>query len=74
MKESSLYAEIGNERAQEYVLAALEERFDAQVAAACREAVQGVTKEDKLRRLHRLAIRCASVEAFQQGLRSMVTR
>jgi hypothetical protein len=56
--------------AQAWVLAALDERFGAQAAASCREAVEGMTKEDKLRRLHRLAVRCASVEVFQRGLRS----
>jgi hypothetical protein len=70
MKESPLYAEIGNETAQEYVLAAVRERFGAQAAASCREAVQRVNKADKLRRLHRLAMRCASVEVFQRGLTS----
>jgi len=70
MKESRFLTEIGNERAQEYVLAALEERFGPQAAASCREAVQRVTNEDKLRQLHRLAVRCASVGAFQRGLRS----
>jgi hypothetical protein len=73
MKESALYAEIGDEArvetAQAYVLAVLEDRFGGQAAASCREAVQRVTKQDKLRRLLRLAVRCANLEAFQRGLR-----
>lgn len=73
MKESALYAEIGDEArvetGQAYVLAALEGRFGKEAAASCREAVQRVINLDKLRRLHRLAVRCASVEEFQRGLR-----
>jgi predicted transposase YdaD len=74
MKESALYAEIGDEArvetAQAYVLAVLEERFGGQAAASCRDAVQRVTKQDKLRRLLRLAARFANIEAFQRGLRT----
>ena len=74
MKESALYAEIGDEArietAQAYVLAVLEERFGAQAVPSCRDAVRRVTKQDKLRRLLRLAARCADVEAFQRGLRT----
>jgi predicted transposase YdaD len=74
MKESALYAEIGDEArvetAQAYVLAALEERFGPEAAATCRDAVQRVTKQDRLHRLHRLAVRCANVQAFQRGLRT----
>jgi len=74
MKESALYAEIGDEArvetAQAYVLAILEERLGAPATAACRDAVQRVTKQDKLRRLLRLAVRCPNIEAFQRGLRT----
>jgi len=53
MKESALYAEIGDEAwvetAQADVLAVLEERFGEQAAAACSDAVQRLTKQDKLR-------------------------
>jgi hypothetical protein len=70
MEESPLYADFANETAQEYVLDVVKERFGAQAAASCRDAVQRVDKEAKLRRLHRLALRCASLEAFQRGLRS----
>jgi predicted transposase YdaD len=73
MKESAIYSEIGDEArieaTQVDVLAALEERFGKQAAAACRDAIDHVNNLDKLRRLHRLAVRCASVEAFQRGLR-----
>jgi hypothetical protein len=74
MKESALYAEIGDEArvetAQADVLAVLEERLGGQEAASCRDAVQRVIKQDKLRRLLRLAARCANIEAFQRGLRT----
>ncbi len=74
MKESALYAEIGDEarieNSQAFVLAVLEERFGVQAAGSFRDAVQRITKQDKLRRLHRLAVRCADIEAFQRGLRT----
>ncbi len=74
MKEAAIYAEIGDEArvetAQEYVLAALLERFGGESAASCRDAVKRVTIQDKLRRLHRLAMRVADIEGFQRGLRS----
>ena len=74
MKESALYAEIGDEArvetAQADVLAVLEERLGKQAAASCRDAVLRVTKRDKLGRLVRLAARCADVETFQRGLRA----
>jgi len=74
MKESALYAEIGDEArietAQACILAVLEERLGGPAAASCRDAVQRVTKQDKLRRLLCLAARCASIEAFQRGLRT----
>jgi len=74
MKESALYAEIGDEArvetAQADVLAVLEERLGGPAATSCRDAVQRVTKQDKLRRLLRLAARCADIEAFQRGLRT----
>lgn len=74
MKESALYAEIGDEArvetAQGSVLIVLEERFGAPAAASCRDAVQRVTKQDKLRRLLLLAVRCADIAAFQRGLRT----
>ena len=48
MKESALYAEIGDEArvetAQADVLTVLEERFGGQAAASCRDAVKRVTK------------------------------
>lgn len=73
-KESAIYAEIGHEArietAQADVLAALEERLGRQAAASCRDAVQTVTKLDKMRRLLRLAVRRADVEAFRRGLRT----
>jgi hypothetical protein len=74
MKESALYAEIGDEArvetAQEDVPAVLEERLGGQASASFRDAVQRVTKQDKLRRLLRLAARFANIEAFQRGLRT----
>ena len=74
MKESALYAEIGDEArietAQADVLAVLEERLGGQAAASCHDAVQRVTNQDKLRRLLRLAARCANIEGFQRGLRT----
>jgi hypothetical protein len=70
MKDSPLAAQIGNERAHEYILAVLEERFGTQAATSCREAVDRVNKADRLRRLHRLAMRCASLETFQRALRT----
>ena len=74
MKESAIYAEIGDEARveafQAAVLAVLEERFGQQAAASCRETVQHINKQDKLRRLVRLAARSADVEAFQRGLRT----
>ena len=73
MKESGLFAEIRDEArvetSQASVLTVLEERFGGQAAAACRDAVQRVTNQDKLRRLLRLAARCANIEAFLRGLR-----
>jgi hypothetical protein len=70
MNESALYAEIGDEARVEaapaYVLAVLEQRFGGQAAASCRDAVQRVTRQDKLR----WAARCANIEAFQRGLRT----
>jgi hypothetical protein len=73
MKESALYAEIGDEArvetAQADVLAVLDERFGSQAAASCRDAVSRIIKQDKLRRLLRLAARYANIEAFQRGLR-----
>jgi len=72
MKESAIYAEIGDgarvETAQADVLTVLEERLGAPAAASCRDAVQRVTNQDKLHRLLRLAARCADIEAFQRGL------
>src|SRR5713226_4057456 len=74
MKESPLYEEIKDEgrleTGQAAVLAALEERFGNEAAAQFSDAVHGVTKLDKLGRLLRLAIRCASIDAFQRGLRA----
>ena len=73
MKESAIYSEIGDEArvetGQAAVLAVLDERFGRQLAASCREAVQRVTKQDKLLWLLRLAVRCADIDAFQRGLR-----
>jgi hypothetical protein len=73
MKEPALYAEIGDEARvetlQAAVLEVLQERFGNQSAASCPEAVQRVTKQDKLRRLLRLAVRCASIEEFQRRLK-----
>jgi hypothetical protein len=73
MKESALYAEIGDEARVETiqadVLAVLEERLGERAEASCRDAVQRVTKQDKLRRLLRLAVRCASIEEFQRSLK-----
>ncbi len=74
MKESAIYAEIGDEArvemCQTNVLAALEERFGKLQAASYGDAVHHVADLDKLQRLHRLAVRCASIEAFQRGLRA----
>jgi hypothetical protein len=74
MKESAIYAEIGDEArvetAQAAVLTVLKERLGMPAAASCRDAVQRVSKQDKLRRLLRLAARCADIEAFQRGLRT----
>jgi hypothetical protein len=78
MKESAIYAEIAAEvaaetaaeTAQEFVLTVLEERLGGQAVAACQDAVKRVTKPDKLRRLVRLAARCADVEAFKKALRT----
>jgi predicted transposase YdaD len=73
MKESAILAEFTEEArietAQAYVLAVLEERFGREAVASCRDAIRGVTNENKLRRLNRLAVRCANIEAFQRGLR-----
>lgn len=70
MKGSRLYAEIGAETAHAYILAVLTEKFGQQAADACRDAVERLTNEDKLRRLHLLAIRCDSIKSFQKGLRA----
>ncbi len=74
MKESAIYAEIGDEArvetAQAAVLTVLKERLGTSAAASCRDAVQHVTNQDKLRRLLRLAVRCADIDAFQRGLRT----
>lgn len=48
---------------QEDVLEALAIRFDG-VSEGLREAVLAVSDEDRLRQLHRAAIRCASIEEF----------
>ncbi len=73
MKESAILAEFGDEAraeaAQASVVIALEERFGKRAAASCRDAIQRVTEQDELQKLLRLAVRCASVEAFQRGLR-----
>ena len=73
MKDSALYndiaVEVRVEATQAAVLAVLDERFGEPTASLCRDAIQGVTNLDKLRRLHRLGIRCRSLEEFQRGLR-----
>jgi hypothetical protein len=73
MKESAIYSEIGDEArveaVQADVLVVLEERLGVQAAASCRDAVQRVTKQDKLISLLRLAARCDDINAFQRGLR-----
>jgi hypothetical protein len=72
MKESAIYAEIGEEFRVETmhsaVLANLEERFGKLAAASCRDGIRRVSSMDKLTRLHRLAVRCASTEEFQRRL------
>jgi len=52
---------------QEKVIEALEIRFDV-VPVGLREAIQEVRDEAHLRRLHRAAIQCASLEAFSKAL------
>ena len=78
MKESPLYEEIKDEgrdegrleSRQEDVLTALAVRFGEEAAVPFREAVQRISKLNKLTRLHRLAIRCDSIEEFQRALRA----
>lgn len=52
---------------QEDVLEALAIRFD-ELADGLREAVLGISDEEKLRELHRAAIRCGSIEEFAAHL------
>jgi predicted transposase YdaD len=74
MKESPLYEEIKDEgrleTRQADVLAVLEDRFGNDATARFGNAVNSVTNLSRLRRLLRLASRCASVDEFQRGLRN----
>jgi hypothetical protein len=74
MKESPLFAEIQDEARLETrqadVLEALVVRFGRETAARFTDAVHRVDNLEKLGRLHRLAIRCATPEDFQKRLRS----
>jgi len=78
MKESRLYEEIKDEGRlegrrevrQASVLAALEEPFGHEAAAKFSDAVHAMMNLDKLGRLLRLAVRCASIKEFQRGLRA----
>lgn len=49
------------------VIEALEVRFD-RVPEGLREAIQGINDPERLRNLHRAAIRCASIEEFSHHI------
>jgi hypothetical protein len=72
MRESPLYQEILDEgrveKARADVLAVLEECFDVRTAAAFAEAVNGLNDLDRLDQLHRLAVRCQTIDEFRAGL------
>lgn len=74
MKESKFFEEVMHEGAvaqvRQDILDALEERFGHQAADQSRELLQGITEKDRLRDLHRLAIRCPRFEDFEQALAS----
>lgn len=48
----------------------MDERLGGHTVVACRKAVQRVNQLDRLSWLHRLAVRCANVEAFKRGLKT----
>ncbi len=50
------------------ILANLEERFGPEAAARVADAVNALTDEALMDRLHRLAVRCANIEEFQRAL------
>ena len=74
MKESELCVKIPDRASVEVfhacILTVLNERFGWRAAVFGFDALQHVTKKDKLRRLNRLAVRCADIEVFQRSLRT----
>jgi hypothetical protein len=71
---AKLLPEFRIETGRACILEVLGERFGKRKAATCHGSLHCVTDLDKLSRLNRLAVRCASIEAFQQGLRGSVAR
>jgi hypothetical protein len=72
MRESLFYQEILDEgrieNARAYILATLEERFDKAAAASFAEAITRITDERQLDQLHRLAVRCQTIDEFRAAL------
>jgi hypothetical protein len=70
MKESPLYEEIlaegRAEKAQEFVLDVLEDRFGKRSAKAFRQALQKIQNADDLSELHHKAVRCRTLDAFRR--------
>lgn len=50
------------------VIDALEIRFDQELPSELAESIQAITDEARLRELHRMAIRCSTIEAFGKAL------
>jgi hypothetical protein len=64
-----VFKEEFTEFARSAVQVALEERFGEQAAATLSAQLAAITDQKRLGRLHRLAIRCATLEDFGQELR-----
>jgi hypothetical protein len=69
MIESPLLQELFAEQAHRYILDVLDVRFGT-TPPEVQALVRGVQDEDKLAELHRVAVRCASLDDFRAWLSS----
>jgi hypothetical protein len=69
MKESPFYYEIMEEgrleKARQYILAILKERFGPSAAKEFARRLNAITDIKQLDRLHRLSVRCERLELFR---------
>lgn len=70
MKESKVIQEFQEEArvegARQFILDDLEIKFGAPAAKEFAPALNAITDSDRLARLHRLALRCSSLEEFRE--------